>query len=133
MRLSLVQITVGSQVEKTLKKLITISIKRSIYKPDLILLPGSVLFLSNVKKSFTMDHEYILHYQNFAKKNKIKKILGSLPILNRSKVYNRSIFINGDGIIASYYDKIHMFDVILKNNDNIMKSDTFTPNYLLSI
>ena len=128
MRLSLVQITVGSQVEKNFKKVDHYINKALLYKPDLILLPECFLFLSNVKKkSFTMDHEYILHYQNFAKKNKINLLLGSLPILDRSKVYNRSIFINGDGIIASYYDKIHMFDVILKNNEKYNESDTFTP------
>ena len=38
-----------------------------------------------------MDHEYILHYQNFAKNNKVNILLGSLPILDKDKIYNRSI------------------------------------------
>ena len=43
------------------------------------------------------------------------------------KVYNRSILINQEGSISSYYDKIHMFDVILKNNEEYKESDTYTP------
>ena len=80
-----------------------------------------------------MDHEYILHYQNFAKQNKINLLLGSLPILDNDKVYNRSVLINHEGSIASYYDKIHMFDVILKNNEAYKESDTYTSGSSLKI
>ena len=50
-----------------------------------------------------------------------------MPILDEGKVYNRSILINQEGSISSYYDKIHMFDVILKNNEEYKESDTYTP------
>ena len=50
-----------------------------------------------------------------------------MPILDNDKVYNRSVLINHEGSIASYYDKIHMFDVILKNNEEYKESDTYTP------
>jgi predicted amidohydrolase len=80
-----------------------------------------------------MEHEYILHYQNFAKQNKINLLLGSLPILDNDKVYNRSVLINHEGGIASYYDKIHMFDVILKNNEAYKESDTYTSGSSLKI
>ena len=128
MRLSLVQITVGPQVDKNFQKVDRFINQALSFKPDLILLPESFLFLSNLTKtSFTMDHEYILHYQNFAKINKVNLLLGSLPILDEDKVYNRSILINQEGNISSYYDKIHMFDVILKNNEEYKESDTYTP------
>ena len=98
------------------------------------MLPECFLFLSNIKKfSFPIDHEYILHYQNFAKHNKINLLLGSLPILDKDKVYNRSVLINHEGSIASYYDKIHMFDVILKNNEVYKESDTYTSGSSLKI
>jgi len=128
MRLSLVQITVGPQVDKNFQKVDRFINQALSFKPDLILLPECFLFLSNLTKtSFAMDHEYILHYQNFAKVNKVNLLLGSLPILDEGKVYNRSILINQEGSISSYYDKIHMFDVILKNNEEYKESDTYTP------
>ena len=127
MRLSLVQITVGPQIEKNFEKVDKFINQALSFNPNLILLPECFLFLSNFKKfSFSMDHEYILHYQNFAKQNKINLLLGSLPILDNDKVYNRSVLINHEGSIASYYDKIHMFDVILKNNEVYKESDTYT-------
>ena len=127
MRLSLIQITVGPQIEKNFEKVDKFINQALSFKPNLILLPECFLFLSNIKKfSFSMDHEYILHYQNFAKQYKINLLLGSLPILDTDKVYNRSILINHEGGVASYYDKIHMFDVILKNKEVYKESDIYT-------
>jgi len=134
MRLSLIQITVGPQIEKNFEKVDKFINQALSFNPNLILLPECFLFLSNFKKfSFSMDHEYILYYQNFAKQNKINLLLGSLPILDNDKVYNRSVLINHEGSIASYYDKIHMFDVILKNNEVYKESDTYTSGSSLKI
>ncbi len=134
MRLSLIQITVGPQIEKNFEKVDAFINQALIFKPNLILLPECFLFLSNFKKtSFPMDHDYILHYQYFAKKNEVNLLLGSLPILDEGKVYNRSILVNNEGIITSFYDKIHMFDVILKNNEEYKESDTYTPGSSLKI
>ena len=128
MRLSLVQVTVGPHIDKNFQKVDKFINQALSFDPDLILLPECFLFLSNLKKtSFTMDHDYILHYQKFTKINKVNLLLGSLPILDEGKVYNRSILINQEGSISSYYDKIHMFDVILKNNEQYRESDTYTP------
>ena len=134
MRLSLIQITVGPQIEKNFEKVDKFINQALSFNPNLILLPECFLFLSNFKKfSFSMNHEYILHYKNFAKQNKINLLLGSLPILDNDKVYNRSVLINHEGSIASYYDKIHMFDVILKNNEVYKESDTYTSGSSLKI
>jgi len=134
MRLSLIQITVGPQIEKNFEKVDKFINQALSFNPNLILLPECFLFLSNFKKfSFSMDHEYIFHYKNFAKQNKINLLLGSLPILDNDKVYNRSVLINNEGSITSYYDKIHMFDVILKNNEEYKESDTYTSGSSLKI
>ena len=134
MRLSLIQITVGPQIEKNFEKVDKFINQALSFNPNLILLPECFLFLSNFKKfSFSMDHEYIFHYKNFAKQNKINLLLGSLPILDNDKVYNRSVLINHEGSITSYYDKIHMFDVILKNNEEYKESDTYTSGSSLKI
>tara|TARA_B100000035_G_scaffold308608_1_gene313559 strand:+ start:280 stop:1068 length:789 start_codon:yes stop_codon:yes gene_type:complete len=134
MRLSLVQITVGSKLEKNFEKVDKYINQALTYKPDLILLPECFLFLSNFKKiSFSMNHEYILHYQNFARVNKTNLLLGSLPILDKDKVFNRSILVDHEGNISSYYDKIHMFDVILKNNEEYKESDFYTSGSSLKL
>ena len=88
MRLSLIQITVGPQIEKNFEKVEKFINQALSFKPNLILLPECFLFLSNIKKfSFSMDHEYILHYQNFAKKNKIST-LRTLKLNNVLEIKN---------------------------------------------
>ena len=127
MRLSLVQVTVGPHIDKNFQKVDKFINQALSFDPDLILLPECFLFLSNLKKtSFTMDHDYILHYQNFTKINKVNLLLGSLPILDEGKVYNRSILINQDGSISSYYDKIHMFDVSVNDNTGSYRESATT-------
>ena len=127
MKLSLIQLTVGPSFEENFKKsqkLINHSIKS---KPDFILFPEHFLFLSNKNKfSFELNHTAIVFFQEFARKYKVNILLGSLPIKENNKIFNRSMVVDLNGNLISQYDKIHMFDVILKNNEVYNESDTFT-------
>tara|TARA_Y100000996_G_scaffold413621_1_gene402274 strand:- start:258 stop:1049 length:792 start_codon:yes stop_codon:yes gene_type:complete len=128
MKLSLIQLNAGSNFEENFtksQKLIFESIKNN---PHFILFPECFLFLSNsFKFSFDMDHFAINFFKNFANDNKVNILLGSLPIQENNQIFNRSIVIDSNGSVISKYDKIHMFDVILKNNEVYKESDTFTP------
>ncbi len=58
-----------------------------------------------------------------AREFKIWILIGSMQILAPSgKFYNRSILIDSDGKIAAQYDKIHLFDVTLKNGETYNES-----------
>ena len=46
--------------------------------------------------------------------------------VSKNKLVNRSVLINQDGKIKSYYDKIHMYDVILSKKEKYFESKTFT-------
>ena len=41
-------------------------------------------------------------------------------------MFNRSILINPDGEIISIYDKIHMFDITLKNGESYKESEFYS-------
>ncbi len=128
MKLSLIQITVGSDYQENLKKSKNFLTESLNYSPDFILFPECFLFLSNKNQiSFEMNHDVILFFQEFAKKSNVNLLLGSLQIKENDKLYNRSIVINSNGNIISQYDKIHMFDIVLKNNEIYKESDTYTP------
>ncbi len=128
MRLSLIQLTVGSNYEENLKKSKYFLEKSLSKKPDFILFPECFLFLSNKKLiSFDMKDDLFSFFTKFAKKNKVNLLLGSLPIKENNKLFNRSIVINRKGTIISQYDKIHMFDVVLKNKEIYNESDTYSP------
>tara|TARA_Y100001935_G_C17247540_1_gene479172 strand:- start:438 stop:1226 length:789 start_codon:yes stop_codon:yes gene_type:complete len=128
MKLSLIQLNVGSDFESNFEKSKMLISQTKKIKPDFILFPECFLFLSN-KEKFTLDmhHSAIKFFQNYAKNNETNILLGSLPIKENNNIYNRSIVINAKGIIVSYYDKIHMFDVKLKNNESYKESDFYTP------
>ena len=126
MRLSLIQLTVGSDFIDNFEKSKDLIQDALSYNPELILFPECFLYLSNSKKySIDQNHESIIYFQNFAKKNNVNILLGSLPISDNKSVYNRSLVVDSNGSIISKYDKIHMFDVILRNNEIYKESDTF--------
>ena len=56
-----------------------------------------------------MDFSWIRYFQNFKK-----------------KLVNRSVLIDNKGLIRSYYDKIHMYDVILSKKEKYFESKTFS-------
>ena len=58
-------------------------------------------------------------------KNNLYINIGSLllKVKNQKKLVNRSLLIDNDGSIKTYYDKIHMFDVKIKSkNESYMES-----------
>ena len=65
--------------------------------------------------------------KDFAKKNKVNINLGSLllKVKKQRKLVNRSFFIDNHGVIKKTYDKIHMFDVKINNNEKHQESYLF--------
>ena len=132
MRLSLLQFTVGSNFDENFEKSKNLIQKCLTFKPELILFPECFLYLSNLKKfSIEQNHKSIIYFQQFAKENNVNILLGSLPIEENNNVYNRSLVVDSNGSIISKYDKVHMFDVILKNKELYKESDTYKPGSTL--
>ena len=128
MKIALIQITVGSDFDENFKKSKKFLEESLNSNPDFILFPECFLYLSSKSKiAIEMKHVSIKYYKNFSKMNKVYLLLGSLPITENDKLFNRSILINPDGNIISMYDKIHMFDIILKNGECYKESDFFSP------
>ncbi|NRA86084.1 MAG: carbon-nitrogen hydrolase family protein [Rhizobiales bacterium] len=68
------------------------------------------------------------HLQKLAKSLEIYLCIGSLAIKNSDgSVANRGFLIDPNGDIISQYDKIHMFDIKLKNGDEYKESATYKP------
>ena len=127
MKVALIQITVGSNFNENFEKAKKFLNKSLNSSPDFILLPECFLHLSSKSKiSIDMSHDSIKYFKNFSMMNKVYLLLGSLPITENDKSFNRSILINPEGEIISIYDKIHMFDVTLKNGETYKESDYYT-------
>jgi len=129
-KVSCIQICSGKDVVKNLsisKKLILKAVKQ---KSDFIITPEtSSLFGLNKKNLLqtvtVMEKDvYLKGIQKLAKKYK-KWILTCVIIKEEKKIKNRSVLINPKGLITTYYDKIHMYDVELSKKEKYFESKTF--------
>ena len=103
------------------------------FKPDLICTPECSNIITNDKNFLLLNAPYqntcpvLKMAKNFAKKNKVNINLGSLllKVKKQRKLVNRSFFIDNHGVIKKTYDKIHMFDVKINNNEKHQESYLF--------
>ena len=119
-RVSCIQLRSNDNIYDNLKrteKLINKAIKQ---KTDFIITPEvSSLFSLDKKRLIkickTMNEDvYIKGIKSLAKKYKKWILIGSLIIkISKKKLVNRSVLINKQGQIKSFYDKIHMYDACL--------------------
>ena len=131
-RASCIQLKSSNSIQGNLIKTERLIKKAIGQKADFILTPEvSSLFTLNKKQllkqctSMNKD-EYLRGIKRLAKKYKKWILIGSLVIkTGKKKLVNRSVLINSKGKIHSYYDKIHMYDVILSKKERYFESRTF--------
>ena len=69
---------------------------------------------------------YLNGIKKLAKKYKKWILIGSLIIkISRNKLVNRSVLIDKNGKVRTYYDKIHMYDVVLSKKEKYFESKGF--------
>jgi len=131
MKVFCIQLSSGENYQNNLKKYLYY-LKKAIYKgADLILTPETTSIVTDSKKillknSYSMkDDVFIKETKVLCKKFKKWVLIGSLPIKDGNRLKNRSVMINSDGKVASYYDKINMFDVKLEKKESHNESKTY--------
>ena len=71
---------------------------------------------------------YLSGIKKAAKKYKKWILIGSLIIkVSKNKLVNRSVLIDKNGRVRTYYDKIHMYDVVLSKKEKYFESKSFFP------
>jgi len=131
MKVCCIQLSSGENYQNNLKNYLYY-LKKAIYKDaDLILTPETTSIITDSKKkllnnSYSMkDDIFIKETKALCKKFKKWVLIGSLPIKDGNKLRNRSVMINPNGKIKSYYDKINMFDVKLEKKESHKESKTY--------
>jgi predicted amidohydrolase len=67
-------------------------------------------------------------FRDLARETGAWLLLGSTPIrIEAERLANRSFLLAPDGAVAARYDKIHMFDVDLKNGESYRESALYRP------
>jgi predicted amidohydrolase len=135
-KVSCIQISSGKDIKKNLtisKGLILQAIKQ---KSDFIITPESSSLFGLNKKQLLLTTTvmkkdvYLNGIQELAKKHK-KWILTCILIKEKNKIKNRSVLVNSEGLIETYYDKMHMYDVVLSKKEKYFESKTFSSGVLL--
>ena len=132
-RVSCIQLKSNNNISQNLKKTEKLIHKAIKQKTDFILTPEvSSLFSLNKKqllkvcKSMNEDN-YIKGIKIIAKKYKKWILIGSVIIkISKTKLVNRSVLIDNNGKIRTFYDKIHMYDVVLSKREKYFESKTFS-------
>ncbi len=62
-----------------------------------------------------------------AREHGVTILVGSQLILEDDKIFNRSFLVDATGEILARYNKLHMFDIELKNGESYRESDAIAP------
>ena len=132
-RVSCIQLKSNNNISHNLKKTEKLISKAVKQKSDFILTPEISSLFSLEKKRLlkickSMKEDFYLNgIRKLAKKYKIWILIGSLIIkISKNKLVNRSVLIDKNGKVKTYYDKIHMYDVILNKKEKYFESKTFS-------
>ena len=132
-RVSCIQLKSNNNIKNNLTQTTKLIKKAVKQKTDLIITPEvSSNFsldkkeLLNVCTSMSKD-SYLNGIKKLAKKYKKWILIGSLIIKkSNNKLVNRSILLDKKGKIKTYYDKIHMYDVVLSKKEKYTESKSFS-------
>ena len=133
-RVSCVQLNSNDNIQQNFESTKKEILKAVKQKSDLIITPEiSSLFSLDKKKLLKICRPmnkdiYLDGIKQLAKKYKKWILVGSVIIkISKKKLVNRSVLINDKGLIKSYYDKIHMYDVVLSKKEKYFESKIFSP------
>ena len=133
-KVSCIQLCSSNNINYNLKRTKQLVLKAVKQKADFILTPEVSSLLSLNKKKLlsictTMSKDiYLNGMKELARKYKKWILVGSLIIkVTNNKLVNRSVLIDKNGKIRTYYDKIHMYDVTLSKKEKYFESKTFAP------
>lgn len=90
-----------------------------------IILPENAFFMQEPGKGATpLFDEAVEHLKKQAAELRIWLLVGSVhPPSSAGKTWNRSLLIDDQGRVTAQYDKIHLFDALLKNGETYKESD----------
>ena len=132
-RVSCIQLRSNNNIQYNLNKTIKLINKAVRQNTDFIITPEVSSHFSLKKEELlkvctSMDKDiYLNGIRNVAKKYKKWILIGSLIIkISKNKLVNRSVLIDKNGSIKIYYDKIHMYDVVLSKKEKYFESKIFS-------
>ena len=129
-----VQVCAGPEIEPNLRAAGELIRRARDAGADFIATPENVSLIVQGRRKVLervkteAEHPGIPFFADLARETGAWLLAGSLGILlEEGRVANRSYLFDGQGRIVATYDKIHMFDVDLKDGESYRESSTFRP------
>ena len=99
---------------------------------ELVGLPEYFSFLGDLEERQSRSEEISTRSAQFLKdtasESGVSILGGTIPVpAGNGKTFNRSLLIDSSGAILASYDKIHLFDVDLNDNEQYRESDDIEP------
>ncbi len=121
MKVALIQLNSTSDMEKNYKKFLYFLELSKANKADLVIFPENTFYIGKIdnykKIAEKFKKDYLPEILNEVKSHGLDIILGGVPFLKTEKeLVNRLLYINSDGVIEKYYDKIHLFQIDNSNS-----------------
>jgi len=133
-RAACIQITAGREIPPNVEKLSALIRRARDAGADLITLPENATMIEPVtaqalaKAVPEQEHPGLPAFQALARETGAWLLIGSLSIrVGEDRVANRSLLLDASGAIVARYDKLHLFDVNLKDGESYRESETIRP------
>jgi predicted amidohydrolase len=129
-----IQFTAGREIGPNIERLLPLMRRARAAGADLIALPENATMIEpiaaqSIAKALPEEaHPALPAFRALARETGAWLLAGSLTIrLDGNKVANRSLLLDGEGEVVGRYDKLHLFDVTLRNGEAYRESDTVRP------
>ena len=125
-----IQLNSGTDIQENIEKAAALIIEAAQAGAEFVVTPENTDFIRQSPNLIletartAEEHPGVVFFAELAKKLKIWLLIGSMKIkIADDKVANRSFLFSDKGQLMATYDKIHMFDVDLPNNETYRESD----------
>jgi predicted amidohydrolase len=132
-RAACIQNTATRDIEANIDWVCACIDEAAIAGADFIALPETVGLIEPVNEQIPAatyseaDDIGLAAFRGRAREHGVTILVGSQLILENEKIFNRCFLIDTSGDIRARYDKLHMFDIELKNGEAYRESDAIEP------
>ena len=130
-KVACLQVTAGREFDPNIRKLCRMIRTCAEEGAKFVLMPENATMIEPVaaaavrKAKTEEDHPALPALTEAARKAGVWLLIGSLSIrLPGGKLANRSFLVDDDGAVVARYDKLHCFDVNLREGERYRESDT---------
>lgn len=128
LKVAVVQLTSGENVTQNVNSIIELA-DQAPADSDLICLPENSLFFRISKAtpmiSLELHHPEILRLKEYVDRTAKPIILGSVPLKEKGKPSNSTVFLEPGAMPQVLYSKLHLFDVDVPGAPSVRESETF--------